>query len=294
MSDDSKFRFAKLGETNYSSWSMMMEADLIVKGLFTDIVEISVDSVDSEGNVRPQEDIDEEIEKKRVRRSSAKMAEARARMILSVEPGQLVHMRNKDPLEVWEDLKSVHRARGFATVLSHRHKFLTMKMSRGQKMSGWIGEVKAEAFEMEELGITVADQDIILALTMGLPRSYENLIIAFDNTPAADLTLEHVITRLLNDEIRQKTTPGGTTTTSTTDTKSNNLDVAMLAQSVKARTPIDQITCFFCDEKGHYKQDCPKKKLWDAHQASEGSANYAASAASDDFDGLSDDDDCAY
>lgn len=291
MSDDSKFRFAKLGESNYSSWSMMMEADLIVKGLFTDIVEISVDTVDSEGSPRSQDDIDAEIEKKRIKRSAGKMAEARSRMILSVEPGQLVHMRNKDPLEVWEDLKAVHRARGFATVLSHRRKFLTMKMLKGQKMSGWIGEVKSQAFEMEELGIVVADQDIILALTMGLPHSYEPLIIAFDNTPATDLTLEYVIIRLLNDEIRQKTTPGGTTTTSTADTKTNNLDVAMLAQATKPRTPLEQITCYFCDDKGHYKQDCPKRKMWEAAQRAEGGAHFVE----DDFDGLSDDvDDCAY
>ncbi|KAJ7050373.1 hypothetical protein C8F01DRAFT_934667, partial [Mycena amicta] len=80
-----------------------------------------------------------EIQKKRAARTEKKMAQARAEMIMRVEPGQLAHMRSKDPLDVWQDLHIVHRARSFAAALAQRKKFLAMKMGRGQSMTSWIG-----------------------------------------------------------------------------------------------------------------------------------------------------------
>jgi hypothetical protein len=46
---------------------------------------------------------------------------------------------------------------------------------------------------MEYTGIVVTDQDKILAFTMGLPATYEAVVINFDATSPADLTVEHVI-----------------------------------------------------------------------------------------------------
>ena len=62
-------------------------------------------------------------------------------------------------------------------------------------MQAWIGQIQA--------GITVSDQDKNLALTMGLPSSYDAIIINFNSTPSNQLTLSHVISRLLNEEVHQ-------------------------------------------------------------------------------------------
>jgi hypothetical protein len=48
----------------------------------------------------------------------------------------------------------------------------------------------------------VSDKDIILALTMGLNRSYDSFIISLNTTPPEQLTLEHIISRMLNEEVR--------------------------------------------------------------------------------------------
>ena len=53
--------------------------------------------------------------------------------------------------------------------------------------------------KLEETKIVVMDQDQILALTMGLSSFYDTIIINFDVTPADQLTLEHIITQLLNE-----------------------------------------------------------------------------------------------
>ncbi|KAJ3728265.1 hypothetical protein C8R42DRAFT_558489, partial [Lentinula raphanica] len=75
-----------------------------------------------------------EVDVQKAKRKAEKMAQARAEMILRVEPGQLSHMTSKDPLEIWEKLQNVHRGRGFATSLALKRKFLTSKKGPTQKM----------------------------------------------------------------------------------------------------------------------------------------------------------------
>jgi gag-polypeptide of LTR copia-type len=70
-------------------------------------------------------------------------------------------------------------------------------------MQAWIGHIQSLAFCMEEAKIEVTDQDWILMLMMGLPASYGAVIINFDSTAPEHLTLNHVITQLLNEEAQQ-------------------------------------------------------------------------------------------
>ena len=76
-----------------------------------------------------------------------------------------------------------------------------MKKAAEQSMQAWIGDIQSLAFQMREAGIEVTNQDKILALTMGLPKSYDAVIINFDSTSPELLMLNHIITRLLNEEI---------------------------------------------------------------------------------------------
>lgn len=284
MSDDSPSRisFPKLNDSNFGTWAVMMEAFLTSKDLFTDIVEITVDTETDDGARRPQDEIDAEIEKKMAKRSKTKMAQARSEMILRVEPGQLAHMRSKDPLAVWQDLQTVHRARGFAASLALRKQFLLMKMSKGQSMTSWIGAVKEQAFNMTEAGMDVSEHDQILAITGGLPPSYSATISTLDHTAPSALTLDSLIPQLLSAETqhggrsaansRSPTLPGVTT------------DEAMAVSQV--------LRCYVCDETGHVKRDCPyRTQLEELKKKSRPIGTAAAATDSESDIGLDSDDD---
>jgi gag-polypeptide of LTR copia-type/Domain of unknown function (DUF4219)/Zinc knuckle len=266
MTDSSSVvRFNRLNDTNYAEWALRMEAVLVQSGLWS-MIDLGIDPTGK--------DILKIAEEKAAamkKRTANKMNEARAAIILRVEDGQLAHcLRSRDPKEIWDVLESVHRAAGFATSLALRRRFLTMKKEDSQTMQSWIGQVQALAFRLEHAGIKVEEQDKILALTMGLPNAYDAVIINFDSTSPDQLTLSHVISRLLNEEVRQLGNENST--------KSEH-DEAMMVTSATTKgrrlgakattTGNPDVTCYFCDKKGHYKSECPERLAWEKSKGHE-------------------------
>jgi hypothetical protein len=249
MSDEI-IRFSRLGNTNYPEWIMRMEAILVKKGLWP-LIEILVRKEKADGSEKTAAEIKAERDRLIAVRDPAKMAEARAEMILRVEDGQLSHMSARDPMVIWEDLRRIHQAAGFATSLALRRRFLTAKKDDNETMEAWIGRIQTLILRMEHADVEVSDQDKILAYTMGLPPSYGAVIINFDATPPNLLTVEHVITRLLNEETRQES--------DSTSPTAADIDEAM---AVIARRDVADTTCFFCDKKGHFKSECPERLAW--------------------------------
>ena len=77
-----------------------------------------------------------------------------------------------------------------------------MQKREDQVMNAWISDVKNAVFRLKSSGVAI-DENIILTLTAGLPESYLTFIVALDSLPTDQLTLPNVVTRLLNEEVRQ-------------------------------------------------------------------------------------------
>lgn len=228
----------------------MMEALLVRKGLW---------EVVSGAESQPLGSLNH----KAVKAWKKKSMEGRAEIILNVEPSQLAHVRSPEGPAVWANLCTIHQARGFGTRMARRRAFFKMEKSSDTPISRWIADVRRAAFMLEEIGASMDDEDIIIVLANGLPNSYEHFVITLDSTPPADLTLNYVITRLLNEEARQLQTVPTVPTSAADDASALAAAAARQSSysrtsldSPRPRTPLERITCFRCGQKGHYQGAC--------------------------------------
>jgi len=234
----SESSISKLNGSNYYEWKMLMEALLVRRGLMEYLDGSKAKPVGSTNS-------------KAIKDFMKRSAEACAEIVLHVEISQLAHVRDPDPTAIWSTLETVHCARGFATRLMLRRKFLTLCKSDEMSIQAWVAEVRHIMFQLQEVGVDVSDEDIILALTLGLPSSYKPFIISLDTTPSDQFTLDYVFACLTNEEARQQ---------HGRDTAADLPDPSALATRAqhRNRTPLMNITCFYCGEKGHYQSNCPK------------------------------------
>jgi hypothetical protein len=102
----------------------------------------------------------------------------------------------------------------------------------------------------------VINQDIILGLTIGLPSSYDAVIINFDSIPADQLTLDNVISHLLNEETRQTAAATTKSISLSTHVKTDPDNAAYAA--TPANCDHSKVTCHFCSD------ECKEREKWEA------------------------------
>ena len=135
---------------------MQMEAKLIEKELWEHVfIELDISG-------KTKEETENEQPKAATKRSMKKMSKARARMITRVKTSQLVHMHKWDPMVIWQKLTVTHQARGLAMQLAKLCKFMTVAKVNDESITVWTSHVKGMAFDLEDIGGMVTDEDIIV------------------------------------------------------------------------------------------------------------------------------------
>ena len=228
-------QFPSLNHTNYLEWVLRMEA-ILIQGGFWDLV-------------TGDEELAEESDLKKIWAFQRRQAQCRAEMVLRVNDSQLPHMADSDPKAIWNALTGVHRAQGFGSWLQLCQHFITAIMKDGQSMEGWIGEVHSCANWLKAIDVDVSDEDIIIVLTAGLPPSYTTVIISLDAVKPQELTVNFVITCLLNEEGRQVISPN------VSEVKKEEPDNAALMSEWSSHN----VQCYYCLEMGHFSSMCPTK-----------------------------------
>ena len=190
--------FDKLNKTNYDDWKIQMEALLEEKGLF---------GVVSGRDILPTTGPNS----KGVKTFLEKQHLARSKIILTIEPSQLPHVRNEEnPFVIWKNLAQIHRARGLGVLLTMHMDFLKMSMPPGSTIAAFVASIHHAAYCLEEcyqaeeddsLSISinssislfippttrppiVSDLDKISVLMNGLPSTYNLLLLTSPAFPS--------------------------------------------------------------------------------------------------------------
>ena len=124
-----------------------------------------------------------------------------------------------------------------------------------QSITLWVGNIKAQAHLLKDIGIKFPNLLTIIVLTSGLPPEYDSVIIALNAVKPDQLTLDLAISCLLNEEeCHLSCKQLDDYKSSLIKGKPDNSDTAFTARSRA------NITCFKCRKKGHYAKDCLEEK----------------------------------
>jgi hypothetical protein len=142
-------------------------------------------------------------------------------------------------------------------------KFFHMFKDEEQSMQAWIASVWHSAYRLEAADFEVTDIDLIIVLTQGLPDCFDPSIVSLDTTPIDQLSVDSVITCLLNEESRQSCTDPGPDVAALAHSR---LDKKTWSKPSKAQSVTNEersprsLCCYNCGGRGHLACDCPSPK----------------------------------
>jgi hypothetical protein len=221
-------RLEVLDIDNYDTWSCDMKWLLISKGLWS----VISDSENAQGD-----------------------SDAKALALLGLN----VAKHHKASLAAcasaaaaWDMLADAYKAKSNARRLQLRREMNNLKMVGNEPLSKYFARGRAIMDQLLAAGHDIKEEELVWSLLAGLPDVYDsmvNVLEGADDTPS----LETVMAKLLIVEQRVwgKINSNGDAGNSTT---------ALYTNVNKTKSYGQGPVCWYCNEKGHLKRDCPKLK----------------------------------
>lgn len=222
--------FAKLNASNYENWSFKVKLLLIKEGCWEAISAAAPVPVTPAWETKNQQ--------------------AMATVGLAVEDSQLIHIRKaKSAKEAWENLEKVHVKRTLSTKVSLMRKICRLRLDHNGDMEAHIATLSdlVEKLNGLQQNAVLDDQWLVAILFSSLPEEYETLVTALEARPDADLTLELVKGKLIDEWMK----------------KANRADSDKSGETaLHAAAGREEVKCYFCKKPGHKKASCDKWKKW--------------------------------
>ncbi|TMW61094.1 hypothetical protein Poli38472_014555 [Pythium oligandrum] len=235
--DTTPARINKFDGTNFHTWKFKMQMVLEER----DVWEVVSGEVKLEQCQTPA---DQAIFHKKSRK-------ALAMICLAMEDSQLPLVRSASGAhDAWSRLEGHFEKKSLANKLFLRRRFFTTMMEEGDDVLGHINKLKTLAEQLDAVGASVSEEDLVITLLGSLSESYQFLITALESR-SDTLTWELVTSRLLHEDMKRKeqggdgTTPGSAFMTS--DWKR------------KGRPVKKSGACNHCGKMGHWIAECPSR-----------------------------------
>lgn len=224
MAEAVKFNVAKLGNGNYPSWKFRMEMLLVREELFYVICD-------------PRDDPVTEAWTKDDRK-------ARATLGLCVEESQFGLIKGKATAkEMWESLQEYHEKHSVSSRVLLLKKLCSKNLQENGDMEAHLQDIEVMFDRLQGADLKLDKELKVALLLRTLPDSYNGLVVALESRPDADLTLDFVKSRLLDEH--QKRLERG-----------NIAGGSKLLKTVASKP--GEKTCFFCKKPGHFRKNCRK------------------------------------
>lgn len=238
MATDEKLVLERLDVDNYATWSIRMQALLMVKGLW---------------DVVTGEATDPAADKK-----------AQAHIILHVKDHHLSTLVGRaSSKNMWETLKAMYDAKSNARKLVLRRELTQLKMSATEPLTVYAARAKDLQTQLRSAGDEVKDQEMAIQFLAGLPPAYGMISTVLTAGDQA-LKIDDMLPKLLQvEQLAQTERPseaallakpsGGYGSARGNGSRGNN-NGSFSKQHSETRK------CHYCGKKGHLIGDCMRRK----------------------------------
>ncbi|KAK2976016.1 hypothetical protein RJ640_015693, partial [Escallonia rubra] len=257
MAEEGKGKIEKFNGMNFQWWKMQVEDYLYQKDLYLPLVGEKPEAMNaSEWAI---------LDRK-----------ALATVRLSLTPQVAFNIsKEKTTTAVMKALEKLYEKPSASNKVFLMKKLFNMRMSENGSVVDHLNDFNGVTNQLESVGINFDDEIRALLFLCSLPDSWNNLVTTVSNsTISGTLTLNDVVSSVMNDEIQRKTI-GDAISSSTAlsvesrgrqNNKQNNRGRSPTRGRSKSRGKSKSkgrtIVCWNCNKEGHKKNDCtePKKK----------------------------------
>ena len=152
----------------------------------------------------------------------------------------------------WDKLKQVYGgATGSTTIFNLWIQLTHARLDDSQLMTSQLAKLNETRVNLSNASMGVTDNQYCLILLNALPSSYE-IVATIILASGAPSSLKHseIIARILNEEGRR----------SGSSAALNTACAPIKTDGKKKKRDHSNLTCHYCNKKGHIKPDCRKKK----------------------------------
>lgn len=242
MEDRNTTKIVLLNGKNYQNWKFKVELLLGKEGVW-DVVNA-------------------EIPAAKTTEWLAKDSKAKGIIGLLVEDSLIVTIKKmRHAREYWMTLKDSYEKPSLSNQVYLLKRLCRMQLGN-QAMDTHISQMLSLVDELQAIGEELKEQLVVAMILGSLPDEYDSLVTALETRPTAELTIISVKERLIqeyqrrNEFIIEENHAMKTRDFRETSRKHQSVP------SEKASTSKEKqnIKCFGCGGRGHYRSDCQKKK----------------------------------
>ena len=195
--------------------------------------------------------------------------EARAAIILCLER-DVAFLVNEEATAagVWLKLEANFMTKTLTNRIYLKSKLYTCKMEEGTSIRDYINKFDRIISNLKDIDVKIDEEDQALMLLLSLPKSYENLVQTL-MLVGDTLTMDETRTSLLADDLRKVATSGMLSISGREQAHGLFASRGRTNERIKgkggksrskSRAPVER-ACFKCGELGHFKANCPNKRV---------------------------------
>ncbi|KAH9752684.1 hypothetical protein KPL71_014795 [Citrus sinensis] len=253
------------GENDFHLWRLKMRALLVHQG----IEEVLEDPRTSKKISKVKdEDMQEAMDK------------AHNTIILSLGDGVLREVGDQTTTAgLWKKLEDLYTKKSLTKRLSTKKRLYTLQMEEGSSLTTHIDAFNRIILDLEDINVKIEDEDKAIILLSSLPSSYEHFVdtLLYGRQSLAMQDFKEALSSKESSKKSETKDGEGLSVRG----RSEKRDGWKGKKKGRSKSKNSALKCFHCHKEGHFKRDCPERKI-KPKDANNRSGN--AAVASEDSD----------